>query len=317
MWICQYCNEQNEDEVLRCHLCGEERDTADSYTKEESEQRTVDDVPIPNTGKMFLWSIITCLVCLIPGIMGIIYTDKAAKATTLLEQEEAFKKARGWNWAGTVIAALFLFIGIIEGANNPQTASAQDVSASAAAAYMPSSTATITRSIITTADVDTASTNDIKRYSDYVAGQRIYVADVSQVDTEIVVEWADQAVEFEDSISFPLLLKGTITDCVKIAFAYSGELEGIDPDTVVSSWQTAVRLVDSDGNAITDTEFENEGDYYEIKIELDRPVSLASLITAPDATVLDWESATYNVRILRLHFSTEAARDAYIDSLSV
>ena len=61
--------------------------------------------PIP-VGGMIAWSIITILLCTIPGIVGLVYTLKINKCTSVEDQQKALKTARIWCIVGTVLGIL-------------------------------------------------------------------------------------------------------------------------------------------------------------------------------------------------------------------
>ena len=61
--------------------------------------------PIP-VGGMIAWSIITIFLCTIPGIVGLVYTLKINKCTTVEEQQKALKTAKTWCIVGTVLGIL-------------------------------------------------------------------------------------------------------------------------------------------------------------------------------------------------------------------
>ena len=61
--------------------------------------------PIP-TGGLMAWSIITLLLCLIPGIVAIVKTAGINKATTVVEQQARMASARTWCIIGTVLGVI-------------------------------------------------------------------------------------------------------------------------------------------------------------------------------------------------------------------
>ena len=61
--------------------------------------------PIP-VGGMIAWSIITIFLCTIPGIVGLVYTLRINKCTTVEEQQKALKTAKTWCIVGTVLGIL-------------------------------------------------------------------------------------------------------------------------------------------------------------------------------------------------------------------
>ena len=61
--------------------------------------------PIP-TGGLLAWSIITILLCTIPGIVALVNTLGINKATTVEEQQKKMSAARLWCIIGTVLGIL-------------------------------------------------------------------------------------------------------------------------------------------------------------------------------------------------------------------
>lgn len=61
--------------------------------------------PIP-TGGLIAWSIITLLLCLIPGIVALVYTTGINKCMTVEEQQHKAKVARTWCIIGTILGVL-------------------------------------------------------------------------------------------------------------------------------------------------------------------------------------------------------------------
>lgn len=71
-------------------------------------------VPPVETGGLLAWSIITLLLCTIPGIVAISQTSKVNKCYTVEEQQKKLSSAKTWCIIGTVLGALSL-IGYIAG----------------------------------------------------------------------------------------------------------------------------------------------------------------------------------------------------------
>ena len=65
--------------------------------------------PAPvSTGGMLAWSIITLLLCTIPGIVALINVANVNKAETVEEQEKKLSTAKTWCIIGTVLGILSL-----------------------------------------------------------------------------------------------------------------------------------------------------------------------------------------------------------------
>ena len=61
--------------------------------------------PVP-VGGMIAWSIITIFLCTIPGVVGLVYTLKINKSTSVDDQQKALKTAKIWCTVGTVLGIL-------------------------------------------------------------------------------------------------------------------------------------------------------------------------------------------------------------------
>ena len=59
------------------------------------------------TGSLLAWSIITILLCTIPGLVALAKTLGINKATTVEEQMKKISSARTWCMIGTVMGILF------------------------------------------------------------------------------------------------------------------------------------------------------------------------------------------------------------------
>ena len=71
------------------------------------------DPPIQySTGGMLAWSIVTLLLCTIPGIVALVKTNGINKCTTRAEQEKMISSAKTWNIVGTVLGGLNLLVSL-------------------------------------------------------------------------------------------------------------------------------------------------------------------------------------------------------------
>ena len=94
MSYCPKCNAAVPAEVTHCPRCVDTQ---------------IVDFPIEYpTGGMLAWSIITLLLCTIPGIVALIQTTSIKKCATHTEQEKKYASARTWNIVGTVLGVLYL-----------------------------------------------------------------------------------------------------------------------------------------------------------------------------------------------------------------
>ncbi len=66
------------------------------------------------TGGLMAWSIITLLLCTIPGIVAIVQTSGINKCTSVEEQQKKISSAKTWCTVGTILGIL-AFIGAIAG----------------------------------------------------------------------------------------------------------------------------------------------------------------------------------------------------------
>lgn len=94
MKICPKCGNKYGDDAQFCNNCGA--------------QLAFNEPAVHENGGMMAWSIVTLLLCTIPGIVAIVYTNKANKALLRTEEEAALKTAKVWNIVGDVIGVLFL-----------------------------------------------------------------------------------------------------------------------------------------------------------------------------------------------------------------
>ena len=84
-----------------------------TYSQQTTSTHTTNNVNVNTTGYI-VWSIINLVACCLPlGIVGLIFTLQAGKATTQLEAEDALKKAKIFNLIGTITGVVVLFLYII------------------------------------------------------------------------------------------------------------------------------------------------------------------------------------------------------------
>ena len=70
------------------------------------------------TGGLIAWSIITLLLCTIPGIVALVKTTGINKAVTVEDQEARMKSARTWCIIGKVLGVLGLIATMVAGMAN-------------------------------------------------------------------------------------------------------------------------------------------------------------------------------------------------------
>lgn len=68
--------------------------------------------PVP-TGGLIAWSIITLLLCTIPGIVGLVQACGINKTYTVEEQQKKIKSCKVWNIVGCVLGGLYLILAVI------------------------------------------------------------------------------------------------------------------------------------------------------------------------------------------------------------
>ncbi len=124
MATCPYCGSTVSYSAKFCQNCGaplpelpvEQTEPApyvpveypaDHETQAAHCQFTPPVTPV-STGGLLAWSILTLLLCTIPGIVAIIQTSKINKASTAEEQQAKIKSARTWCIVGTVLGLLYL-----------------------------------------------------------------------------------------------------------------------------------------------------------------------------------------------------------------
>ena len=69
-----------------------------------------------STGGLLAWSIITLLLCTIPGIVALVMTTGINKCSTRAEQKKKMSNAKTWCLVGTILGGLYLLITIIAAA---------------------------------------------------------------------------------------------------------------------------------------------------------------------------------------------------------
>lgn len=71
-------------------------------------------VPAYSTGGLMAWSIITLLLCTIPGIVAIVKTTQINKATTVEEQQKTISSAKTWCIVGTILGILAVIVSLTQ-----------------------------------------------------------------------------------------------------------------------------------------------------------------------------------------------------------
>lgn len=93
MMFCPKCGASLPYGATHCPQCG----------------TVVNDPPIQqSTGGMIAWSIVTLLLCTIPGVIALVNTTGVNKCATRAEQEKKLSTAKTWNIIGTILGGLAL-----------------------------------------------------------------------------------------------------------------------------------------------------------------------------------------------------------------
>lgn len=135
---CPYCDQQIADTAKFCPNCG-----AAVARNRQEKQNPVYDHPVTrqpdnnwttyeqpayqqqfyqnrrpenvSIGGLIAWSVITLLLCTIPGIVALIYTCGINSCETVEQQNKKIAAAKGWCLAGTILGGLS-FLGTIAAA---------------------------------------------------------------------------------------------------------------------------------------------------------------------------------------------------------
>ena len=106
MAFCSYCGNRLPDGFSRCPRCGKENS---SFGYQPVQRRPT----VYPTGGLIAWSIITLLLCTIPGIVGLVQTCGINNAPTYEMQQQKISSAKTWNTVGTVLGALLVIFAIV------------------------------------------------------------------------------------------------------------------------------------------------------------------------------------------------------------
>lgn len=111
MSYCTNCGAELSGVEARCPRCGAITAAGSvnpqSYAAPEI-GREAGNVQPYATGGLIAWSIITLLLCTIPGIVALVQTCGINKCTTVPDQEKKIKSAKIWCIVGTVLGVLYL-----------------------------------------------------------------------------------------------------------------------------------------------------------------------------------------------------------------
>lgn len=120
---CPFCDTQNEDTAERCRSCGIVFSSWEGKTETETENTQIAAIgaktdgsdadhrpPNYSNGGLIAWSVITILLCLIPGIIGLVYAVNINSCETEEEQEHKASVASVWCLVGTILGILSILI---------------------------------------------------------------------------------------------------------------------------------------------------------------------------------------------------------------
>ena len=122
MAVCEYCGSNVSNSKKYCDHCGAplpavsvEKEEPSVYHQESNPEKesgqlshfaaTQAVAPI-STGGLMAWSVITLLLCLIPGVVALFNTMNINKSATVEEQQKRIRNAKIWCIVGTVLGVL-------------------------------------------------------------------------------------------------------------------------------------------------------------------------------------------------------------------
>ncbi len=113
MAYCPNCGTYSPDTSSFCSECGAPLKSGASPSRAPGYSSSVYDptpqyvTPYP-TGGLIAWSIVTLLLCTIPGIVALVKTVGINNCTTYDAQQKAVSSARTWCTVGTILGVLAL-----------------------------------------------------------------------------------------------------------------------------------------------------------------------------------------------------------------
>ena len=129
MALCPKCGADNAEGTKFCSECGSPLLTAKAPEPSAPELNTQQPVytapenpygaaqytaPTPRpTGGLIAWSIVSILLCLIPGIVALVQTLSINSAPTAEEQQRKISSAKTWCIIATILGVLSIIVNII------------------------------------------------------------------------------------------------------------------------------------------------------------------------------------------------------------
>lgn len=107
--FCPKCGFENPEGNQFCSRCG--TPFAAGYNATGYNPYT--PVPHYDNGGLIAWSIITILLCTIPGIVGLIYAININKCNTVEEQTKKISTCKTWCTVGTILGILAVIVTVI------------------------------------------------------------------------------------------------------------------------------------------------------------------------------------------------------------
>lgn len=123
MAYCPNCGAQVADNAAFCGSCGTPFGSVGQNQQAYGQQAYGQQPYYPPvqpyaTGGLIAWSIITLLLCTIPGIVALVKTTSINSALTPEDQAQRIKSAKTWCIVGTVLGVLAVILYAIGAAAN-------------------------------------------------------------------------------------------------------------------------------------------------------------------------------------------------------
>lgn len=100
MAFCTHCGASLPTGAAHCPNCGRALYNTYNVNNDAPVQRSI--------GGMVAWSVVTLLLCTIPGIISLVQVCGVNSCATKTEQEKKLSSAKTWNIVGTVLGILAL-----------------------------------------------------------------------------------------------------------------------------------------------------------------------------------------------------------------